>query len=106
MARREGKIHLIKLFFGGAIAAAIILPLMLSDFGYNLRNTFLALLLLEICLYPTVRYFARKEKGLPTMPIFCLAFALQFAIPIFTRDATIELVQGEKIGRASCRERV
>ncbi len=95
MVRRDGKIHLIKLFFGGAIAAAIILPLMLSDFGYNLRNTFLALLLLEICLYPTVRYFARKEKGLPTMPIFCLAFALQFAIPIFTRDATIELVQGE-----------
>src|SRR6266404_6038321 len=95
MVRRDGKVHLIKLFFGGAIAAAIILPLMLSNFGYNLRNTFLALLLLEICLYPTVRYFGRKEEGLPTMPIFCLAFALQFAIPIFTRDATIELVQGE-----------
>ena len=29
------------------------------------------------------------------MPIFCMAFALQFAIPIFTRDATIELAQGE-----------
>jgi hypothetical protein len=95
MVRRDGKIHLLKLFFAGAVSTAIILPLLLGDLGYNLRHTFLAILLLEICLYPTVRYFARKEKGLPTMPIFSMAFALQFAIPIFTRDASIELAQGE-----------
>ena len=95
MGRRDGRIHLSKLFFAVAIGAAIILPLMLENLGYDLRHTFLAILLLEICLYPTVRYFARKEEGLPTMPIFSLAFALQFAIPIFTREATIELAQGE-----------
>lgn len=95
MPRRDGRIHLLKLFFAGAIGVAIVVPLMLGDSTYNLRHSFLAILLLEICLYPTVRYFARKEKGLPTMPIFTLAFALQFAIPIFTRDATIELAQGE-----------
>jgi len=95
MVRRDGKIHLVKLFFFGATSLAIVLPLLLGDLGYDVRHTFLAILLLEICLYPTVRYFARKEKGLPTMPIFCMAFALQFAIPIFTRDASIELAQGE-----------
>jgi len=95
MVRRDGRIHLLKLFFFGAIGGAVGLPLMLNDLGYDLRHAFLAILLLEICLYPTVRYFARKEKGLPTMPIFSLAFALQFAIPIFTRNGTIELVQGE-----------
>ena len=95
MLRRDGSVHLLKLFFAGAIGMAVVMPLMLADFGFNLRHTFLAILLLEICLYPTVRYFARKEKGLPTMPIFNLAFALQFAIPIFTRDATIELAQSE-----------
>ncbi|MEK6334893.1 MAG: O-antigen polysaccharide polymerase Wzy [Acidobacteriota bacterium] len=95
MVRRDGKIHLIKLFFAGAIAVALILPLMLGDLGYDLRHTFLAILLLEICAYPTVRYFARRETGLPTMPIFCAAFALQFAIPIFTRDASIDLAGAE-----------
>ena len=95
MPRRDGRIHLLKLFFAGAIGAAIVLPLMLDGLGYDLRHTFLAILLLEICLYPTIRYFARKEMGLPTMPIFSLAFALQFAIPIFTREASIELAQGE-----------
>jgi predicted small integral membrane protein len=95
MLRRDGRIHLLKLFFAGAIGMLFILPWVLNDLGYDLRQAFLAILLLEICLYPTVRYFARKETGLPTMPIFSLAFALQFAIPIFTRDATIELALGE-----------
>jgi hypothetical protein len=95
MARPERRMHLLKLFFTGAVGGAIVLPLVLRDLGYDLRHAFLAILLLEVCFYPTVRYFARKEKGLPAMPIFCLAFALQFAIPIFTRDATIELAQGE-----------
>jgi len=93
--RRDGRIHWLKLFFAGAIGMAIVLPLLLEDFGYDLRHIFLAILLFEICLYPTVHYFARKETGLPTMPIFSMAFALQFAIPIFTRDAIIELTQGE-----------
>lgn len=95
IAPRIGRASLLKLFFGGAIVLAITVPMTLGELGYQTRQIFLAVLMLEICLYPTVRYFARKETGLPTMPIFSLAFALQFAIPIFTRDATIELAQGE-----------
>src|SRR6266850_10364 len=90
-----GKVGTLRLFLAGAISAAIILPLVLEGSGYQWRHTFLAIVLIEICLYPTVRYFARQETDLPTMPIFSAAFALQFAIPIFTRDATIELAQGE-----------
>ncbi len=93
--RRGGSIHLLKIFFAGGIVTAIVLPLILADFGYDIRHVFLAVVLLEICLYPTARYFARKETGLPTMPIFSMAFALQFAIPVFTSDAVIELAQGE-----------
>lgn len=92
---RLGRVHLLKLFFTGAIIAVIVLPLLIAELGYQTEQSFLAILLLEICLYPTVRYFARKESGLPTMPIFSLAFALQFAVPIFTREATIELAEGE-----------
>jgi hypothetical protein len=92
---RLTRVPLLKLFFTGAITAVIVLPLVLRELGYQTQLTFLAILLFEICLYPTVRYFAHKESGLPTMPIFGVAFALQFAIPIFTRDATIELAMGE-----------
>lgn len=92
---RVRRVNPLKLFLAGAISLAVILPLLLGEIGYQTWQMFLAIVLLEVCLYPTARYFARKEKGLPTMPIFSLAFALQFAIPIFTREATIELAQGE-----------
>lgn len=92
---RPGRAHLLKLFFAWAISMVLVLPLVLGELGYQPQHSFLAILLLAICLYPTVRYFAHKEGGLPTIPIFSMAFALQFAVPIFTREATIELAMGE-----------
>jgi len=53
--------------------------------------TVLALLLLEICLYPSIRYFAHREKGLPTIAVFSAVYAFQFALPVFTRDALVIL---------------
>src|SRR2546426_5735684 len=87
--------HPVRLFLAVGIALMVIVPSILSEFGYDLKQTMLAIVLMEVCLYPTVRYFARNESGLPAMPILCLAYALQFALPIFTHDATIELSQRE-----------
>ena len=76
-----------------ALLAAV--PLVLSEYGYSWTQVFLGLLLIEICLYPSALYLARRESGLPTMPVFCLAYALQFAFPIFTQEDTFLLMGGE-----------
>src|SRR2546428_2702755 len=95
VARWKGVGHVMKLYFVCAVGLATIIPLLLSEFGYAPLQTFLAVLLIEICLYPSARYLANKDSGLPTMAILCAAYALQFAVPFFTRDATIELAQRE-----------
>lgn len=87
--------HVIKGYFGASTCALLIVPLILSEYEYSWLETFLGLLLLVICAYPSARYMARREAGLPTMAVFCGAYAFQFALPIFTRDATIELAYGE-----------
>jgi hypothetical protein len=71
------------------------LPIILTEYNYSYYQVLLATLLIVICLYPTVRYFARQESGIPTMAILCLAYALQFGLPVFTRDSTIELMARE-----------
>lgn len=50
---------------------------------------FLATLLLISCLYPTLQYIARKEEGVPVLPLLCLAYAVEFAIPVFTQEAKV-----------------
>ncbi len=95
LSRWRGAGHQMRLFVAGGICATAILPLGLSEFGYPALQTLQAILLFEICLYPTVRYFAKKESGIPAMPILCIAYALQFAFPFFTHAATIELSQAE-----------
>lgn len=67
-------------------------PLILNAYGYPLLQALLALVLFEICLYPTARYYFRAEPGLPIMSILCIAYAIQFCVPFFTRDAIFELV--------------
>jgi O-antigen polysaccharide polymerase Wzy len=91
----RGISNLMKLFFVASAGAAAILPILMSEAGYQPLQTLLAVILFEICLYPTARYFARRDSSLPAMPILCLAYALQFALPFFTHDATIELSQRE-----------
>src|SRR5262249_25557916 len=53
----------------------------------------LAMLLLNLCLYPSLRYLLLPE-GLPILPIVCLGFAAQFAIPIFTQEPRVPLLFG------------
>jgi fumarate reductase subunit C len=86
---------MIRMFVASSIAGLVIIPLIFSEVGYDRNQALLAVFLLEVCLYPTVRYFDRKEAGLPTMGIFCIAYALQFAVPFFVREPTIELIYGE-----------
>ena len=95
LARWRRLSQLMRLFVVSGICAVAIMPLVLSEFGYSPLQSVLAILLCQFCLYPTVRYFAWREKGLPAMPIFCIAYGVQFALPFFTHDATIELSQAE-----------
>ena len=85
----------IQLFLAGCAAALMAVPLILSENGYSWNETFLGVLLMEICLYPTALYLASRDAALPTMPIFCLAYALQFALPVFTQENTFLLMNAE-----------
>lgn len=94
-ARWRSTSQLMKLYLFVSGASATFLPLLLTELGYESIQTFQALLLIAVCFYPTVRYFARKESGLPTMQILCGAYALQFAVPYFTNNPTIELINDD-----------
>jgi hypothetical protein len=85
----------LKLYYGVAACAILVVPLLLSSYGYSFQEVLLGVLLATVCLYPCVHYYAKGETGLPALPVFCLAYALQFAIPIFTHDDTFILFGGE-----------
>ncbi len=87
--------HVIKVFIGASVGTMLIVPLILGEFGDSWPQTFLGTLLLAVCVYPCARYFDRHETGLPTMPVFCLAYAMQFAFPVFTSEDTFLLFAGE-----------
>jgi hypothetical protein len=84
-----------KIYGGASLCGLLVIPLMLNGYEYGWLESFLGILLLEICLYPSAHYFARREAGLPTMPVFCLAYAIQFAFPVFTHDDTFLLAAAE-----------
>ena len=84
-----------QLYLSFSLVGAMVLPIILTGYDYSYYQVLLATLLIIVCLYPTARYFARKESGIPTMAILCLAYALQFGLPVFTRDATFELMARE-----------
>ena len=84
-----------QLYFIISVSTVMIVPLVLSEYGYSWIETFLGLSLLVICLYPSALYFAQPKADLPTMPVFCLAYALQFAFPIFTQEDTFLLMGAE-----------
>lgn len=65
-----------------------------SDFGLVQRG--LAVLMLVVCAYPTIRYFSRRERGLPTVALLAGAFGIQFALPIFFHEQAIKLLGGPK----------
>jgi len=95
MRRWERVIGLYRAYLLATFGAMVTIPLILEGFGYRPLHSFLGVLLFAICLYPTVRYFSRQETGLPTIAILCLAYGLQFAVPVFTREASIDLAFGE-----------
>jgi hypothetical protein len=95
VSRWRGAGQLMRFYVVANICAAMILPLLLSEIGYPQFQSLEAIVLIGICLYPTARYFARHETGIPAMPIFCIAYGMQFAFPFFTHAATIELSLGE-----------
>ncbi len=74
------------------VGLSLLAPVLFQDKPW--WQLLLAMLLLVICLYPTVRYFARHEAGLPTVAVFGLVYAFQFFVPIFTREPIIELTTG------------
>ncbi|HAF25563.1 MAG TPA: hypothetical protein DCK93_22085 [Blastocatellia bacterium] len=83
------------IYIVAGLCGLVIVPLTLSQYEYPWLQTFLGVLLLELCLYPSALYLMRRDTGLPTMPVFCLAYALQFAFPIFSHDNTFSLMAGE-----------
>jgi hypothetical protein len=87
--------HFVKVYYGASACAVLIIPLALNEYGYPWQETFCAVLLLVACVYPCARYYSHRETGLPTLPVFCLAYAMQFAFPVFSHDDTFRLLGGE-----------
>jgi len=83
----------LRLFIGALAVANIAIPVVLSFYNYSTAQLVLAMILLDVCLYPTVRYILRKE-GLPILPVLCLAIAGQYSLPIFTQEPGIPLLDG------------
>src|SRR5256885_1988471 len=70
----------------------LVIPLTLSWYNYSPLQLVLAMILMDVCLYPTFRYLARKETGLPIAPVLCMSFAVQYSLPIFTQEPKVVLV--------------
>jgi hypothetical protein len=73
--------------------ANLIVPAVLSNFDYSATQLVLAMVLLDICLFPTLRYLLHPE-GLPILPVLCLAYATQYALPIFTQEPGVPVAYG------------
>lgn len=85
-----------QLYWGIIYGSILVTPVLASLFDRSLIPAFLAVALFDICLYPTAHYFAKKEAGIPTLAILCLAYAIQFAVPFFTSEPTV-LLAGNNI---------
>jgi hypothetical protein len=75
----------------GSILILAVVPIVLLRWEYSYAQILFASLLIIISSYPAVRYLSHKETGIPALAMLCIAYAVQFGVPIFTRDATIEL---------------
>lgn len=72
----------------------VFIPLILSWYEFPILKMALATLLGLICCYPSLRYYVYQESGLPSLPLLCLAYGLQFALPVFIRAPSIILAGG------------
>lgn len=80
-----------RLYFTVTGFSLLTVPPFFALYGNSLGKGALAIVLLSICLYPTARYFARNESGVPLFAVLCLSYGLQFALPIFTKEPVISL---------------
>jgi hypothetical protein len=94
MSRGKPGFVKVRAFVALLLGATILVPFLLSGYSYSIREIILAVILLDVCLYPTLRYFMRREVGLPILPTLCISFATQYTIPIFTQEPGIRLAFG------------
>ncbi|HEX8149716.1 MAG TPA: hypothetical protein VF591_21230 [Pyrinomonadaceae bacterium] len=92
--RRQASRRVWRLYFVVVYLSVLLASLNFAFYGASFIKGLLAITLLNVCLYPTARYFARDEGGVPVFPALCLSYAVQFAIPIFTKEPGITLVHG------------
>src|SRR6185312_5680251 len=71
---------------GLLVLATAVIPVALSAYDYSYMQLFLAMVLIDVCIFPTIQYLRLREVRLPVLSLICLAYALQFAMPIFTRE--------------------
>lgn len=91
---RKNSSKIWNVYFVFIFLSTVILPIGFSLGDLPLMPVFLAMALLNLCLYPTVHYLTRLPFGVPAFPFFCLSYGFQFALPILTRDATINTAGG------------
>jgi hypothetical protein len=58
----------------------------LYTYNFPIWQVLLATILLLVCAYPTLRYLKVRDQMLPVLPLLCLSYALQFAVPVFTHE--------------------
>ncbi|OLE51009.1 MAG: hypothetical protein AUG51_24890 [Acidobacteria bacterium 13_1_20CM_3_53_8] len=90
-SRWEDTHSIVRLSAAAFVCFTFIIPLILSQYDYSAMQVFLAMILLGLCLYPLYRYIRKREVGVPVLPLLCIAYAAQFVIPIFTREAIMAL---------------
>ena len=73
----------------------LIVPLASTLYGFSFSLTLLAIILLAVCLYPTAKYLAQNDDGIPVLAVLCLAYAVQFALPVFLGKQEVALTYGE-----------
>jgi hypothetical protein len=102
------------MFIAGSTQPAVAKPRILRDYwlltvttvsiagvfgllaNWSLLPTTLAVFLVMLCIYPTVRYTIDRPAVVPAAPLLAAAYAIQFALPVFFGDGTLWLVGGYK----------
>lgn len=86
--------HVWNLYLIVSCVISALIPLLLVQYDYSVLQTFLGVVLISVCSYPTVRYVVQGVRGAVAMPAICIAYALQFAVPVFTAEPKIDLAGG------------
>ena len=93
--REEAGRSRLRLYAAALFSLTFLVPFILVTFDYSFRKFFLALVLVDVCLYPLFRYLSQEESGIPVLPLLCIAYAAQFALPIFTREPIFPIAYDE-----------